>query len=122
MHIPVQQLKPLDAVQLSVDEGKILVWLKRAAWEAQTDAREPIPYKTKVPEFFGGVRLYRMHAGGTPAGGLGALELFLKKLEYQGVIAKQGLYPLAGHGNTRFLSLTKAELDNLGVGREEEEE
>src|SRR5688572_10008420 len=121
MHIQDKPLKPLASIQLSADENKILQWMRGASWEAQADARDPIPYKAKVPEFFGGVRLYRMQSGGGGASH-NALELFIKKLEFQGCIARQELYPLTVEGGARFLSLKKAELDNLGVGREAEDE
>ena len=122
MQLPSQPLNPLKNVSLSADESKMLAWLRSASWEAQPATREPIPYKAKVPEFYGGVRLYRVQTGPANAGSQSPLELFLKKLQYQGVIAKHEAYPLAGHGTARFLSLTKAELDNLGVGGEDEEE
>src|SRR5688500_5311632 len=112
MHIQDKPLKPLTSIQLSADESKILQWMRSASWEAQTGARDPIPYKAKVPEFFGGVRLYRMQAGGGSAPSHNALELFIKKLEFQGCIARQELYPLAVEGGARFLSLKKAELEN----------
>jgi len=121
MHIQPKQLKPLESIQLSEDESKILKWLKAAVWAPDTAANEPIPYKTTVPQFFSGVRLYGAVPGKAGAGSLGALELFIKKLEYQGVITKQELYPVTGHGLTRFLSLKKVDLANLGVGKEEEE-
>jgi hypothetical protein len=119
MHIAPKQLTPLKSLQFSPEENKMLGWLKSAAWEEQSDAREPIPYRAKVPEFFGGTRLYHMSAGG---GAQGPLELFIKKLEYQGVITKQDLYPVTIKGNARFLSLKKADLENLGIGQGEEED
>jgi hypothetical protein len=122
MHVVRKQLKPLSGVTLTADETRILQWLRSTKWEPQTDAREPIPYKTKLPEFFGGVRLYRVQGGGPAAGSLGLVELFIKKLEYQGVLTKQELYPVSVQGNVGFLSLKKEDLDNLGVGQEEEEE
>jgi len=123
MHIQIAALKPLSSIQLTVEETAILKWLRSAAWEPVIGAHEPIPYKAKVPEFYGGIRLYRMQAGGASAGSLGVLELFIKKLGLQGIIAKQELYPLSGHGaQPRYLSLKKADLDNLGVGQEEDEE
>jgi|CXWL01.1.fsa_nt_gi hypothetical protein len=122
MQVPINQLKPLSNVQLSADESKMLEWLRSAAWEPQNDARDPIPYKAKLPEFFGGVRLYNMQGGAGASGAHGALSLFIKKLEYQGVISKQELYPVVTQGSARFLSLKKADLDNLGVGQEEDEE
>lgn len=122
MYIQSKQLKPITSIQLSTDESKILSWLRGAAWKPQTDAREPIPYKAKVPEFFSGVRLYRMQGGGGGTGAQGALDLFVKKLEYQGVISKQDLYPVTTEGGARFLSLRKMDLENLGVGQEDDEE
>ncbi len=121
MQLAAKPLNPLKNIELSKDELTILKWIKSANWEPVKDAHTPIPYKTKVPEFFGGVRLYNMQAGGA-GGALGILELFIKKLQIQGVISKQELYPLAGHGSARFLSLKKADLDNLGVGQDDEEE
>jgi hypothetical protein len=115
-------LNPLQPAQLTADERKILSWLQAAPWEAQPDSGQTLPHKTKVPEFSSGVRLYRVQAGGATGGAQSPLELFLKKLEYQGVIGKQPMHPLAGHGAARFLSLAKAELDNLGVGRDEDDE
>jgi hypothetical protein len=123
MYIKETPLKPLDGMELSAEDAIILKWLRNVTWEAVAGAREPIPYKAKVPEFYGGVRFYRLQAGGASAGSLGALELFIRKLGLQGVIGKQELYPVSGHGNQpRYLSLKKADLDNLGVGRQEEEE
>lgn len=123
MHIQAIPLKPLSSIELTAEESIILKWVRTAQWESVAGAKVPIPYKAKVPEFYGGVRLYRMQAGGASAGSLGALEVFIKKLGLQGVITKQTLYPVEGHGNQpRYLSLKKADLDNLGVGKEEEEE
>lgn len=116
MHILATPLKPLSSVTLSKDEGKILTWLRSADWKPEAGAREPVPFKAKVPEFYSGVRLYSMQ-GGTSSGSMSPLALFIKKLEHQGVIKKQGIDPVAGHGGARFLLLTKLELDNLGVGR-----
>ncbi len=121
MQIPVKQLKPLNSVQLSPDESKILKWFRSVKWEENKGVRETT-YKAKVPEFFNGVRLYRMQAGGSGAGSQGALELFIKKLEYQSVLTKQELYPVTTEGTARYLSLRKADLDNLGVGQDEEDE
>jgi hypothetical protein len=121
MHIAPKQLNPLHSIQLTPDEEKIVSWFRKAVWEAQPTTREPIPYKTKVPEFFGGVRLYHMQAGGG-ASAQSPLERFIKKLEYQGVITKQDLYPLTIVAGARFLCLKKVDLDNLGVGQESEEE
>lgn len=122
MQVPVNQLKSLASVQLSADESKMLAWLRSAAWQPQNDARDPIPYKAKLPEFFSGVRLYNMQGGAGTSGAHGALSLFIKKLEYQGVISKQELYPVLTQGSARFLSLKKADLDNLGIGQEEDED
>jgi hypothetical protein len=123
MQIQAIPLKPLSSITLTAEDNIILKWVRTAQWQPVAGAHEPIPYKAKVPEFYGGVRLYRMQAGGASAGSLGALELFIKKLGLQGVITKQALYPLEGHGNQpRYLSLKKADLDNLGVGKAEEEE
>lgn len=98
----------------------MLAWIRSATWEAQKDAREPVPYKAKVPEFFGGVRMYRVAAGG--GGAQNALEVLIKKLAFQGVLGKQDLYPLVVQGVGRYLFLKKAELDNLGVGQHDEDE
>ena len=122
MQVPVNQLKPLSGVELSADESKMLTWLRSATWEPQNDAREPIPYKAKLPEFYSGVRLYNMQGGAGAGGAHGALSLFIKKLEYQGVISKQELYPVVTQGSARFLSLKKADLDNLGIGQEDDED
>jgi hypothetical protein len=122
MHAAIKQLNPLSSLTLTQSEQTILKWIRSVNWEPVKDAHAPIPYKAKVPEFYGGVRLYNMQAGGSSSGSLGALELFIKKVQISGVIGKQELYPLAGHGNLRFLSLKKADLDNLGVGQEEEED
>lgn len=123
MHIEVRQLKPLESVEMTPDEQVMLKWIRSAKWEVVANAKEPVPYKAKVPEFYLGVKLYRKQAGGPSAGSLGALEIFIKKLGFAGVISKQDLYPVTGHGNeSRYLMLKKADLDNLGVGKEEEEE
>ena len=122
MQVQVKSLKPLSGVQLSADEGKMLSWLKTAKWEPQAGEREPIPYKAKVPEFFGGVRLYNVQGGGGAGGAHGALALLIKKLEYQGVISKQELYPVSAQGGGHYLSLRKADLDNLGVGQDGDDE
>ena len=116
------KLNPLTSIQLSAEEKKILDWMRQAKWEPQKDQREPIPYKAKVPEFFGGVRLFRMQAMGASAGSLGALELFIKKLQFDNIITKQGLYPLDGHGATRYISLKKVDLDNLGIGKKRDDD
>lgn len=117
MQVPVNQLKPLSSVQLSADENKMLAWLRSTKWEPQADVRD-VPYKAKLPEFFGGVRLYNVQGGAGASGAHGALSLLIKKLEYKGVISKQELYPVVTQGNARFLSLKKADLDNLGVGKD----
>lgn len=123
MHIQDKRLKSLDSIQLTTEETTILKWLRSAAWEAVKDAKEPVPYKAKVPEFYNGIRLYRMQVGGSSAGSLGALEIFIKKLGFGGIITKPDLYPVVGHSNQpRYLMLKKADLDNLGVGMETEEE
>lgn len=118
MHISAKALKPLSGVQLSSDDSKIIAWIRRAVWEVQAEEREP-KKMAKVPEFFNGVRLYHVQGGGSSQG---PLELFIKKLEYHGVLGKQDMHPLRMLGNTRFLVLTPAELDNLGVGQEDDEE
>jgi hypothetical protein len=123
MHMQEKLLKPLDGVELSSDEEVMLKWIRSVRWEAMKGTREPISYRAKVPEFYLGVKLYRKQAGGASAGSLGALEIFIKKLGFAAVIGKQDLYPVSGHGNEpRFLMLKKADLDNLGVGKEAEEE
>jgi len=123
MYIKITPLKPLDTVSLTPDESTMLKWIRSVAWEIVKGAREPIPYKAKVPQYYDGVQLYRMQAGGASAGSLGALEIFIKKLAIHGVITKQGPYPMEGHGSQpRYLSLNKTDLDNLGVGKEEEPE
>lgn len=123
MYVQAIALKALSTVQLTSDESTILAWMRSSTWEAVAGARDPIPFKTKVPEFYKGVQLYRLQTGGPSAGAIGPLELFLKKLALQGVITKQDLYPLTGHSNQpRYLSLKKVDLDNLGVGKHEEED
>lgn len=123
MQIVQAKLKPISAVELTVDEQKILQWMRRAKWEPQIGAKEPIPYKVKVPEFFSGVRLYKTQAGpATGAGAMGALDLLVKKLQFQSVISRQELYPVVTQGAARFLSLKKADLNNLGVGAEDSED
>lgn len=118
MFAAVTPLKPLSSVELSAEETKILGWIRRAKWEKVPEAREPI-LKTKVPEFFDGVRLYRMQAG---AGSLNAIEMLIKKLGFQGVIGKQEMYPLQVVGVARYLSLKKSELEHLGMGGDEGED
>ncbi len=122
MQVPVNQLKPLSSVSLSADENKILKWLRSVVWEEQMDSRNSVSYKAKVPEFFSGVRMYNMQGGAGVSGAHGALSLLIKKLEYQGVISKQELYPVLTQGNARFLALKKADLDNLGIGQEDDED
>lgn len=123
MHIQAVPLKPLDTVTLSAEENAILAWIRSAQWEIVKDAKEPLPLKAKVPEFYKGARLYRMQAGGAANAALGSLELLIKKLGISGIISKQGLYPVSGHGNQpRYLTLAKIDLDNLGVGKDEEDE
>lgn len=120
MQAPEQQLKRLDTAALSTDERKMLGWIRDASWEKQPEGREAT-FKAKVPEFFGGVRLFRIAAGGQ-AGALNPLENFIKKMAFQGCLSKQGLSPLVVQGAARFLVLTKAEMDNLGVGQDEDDE
>jgi hypothetical protein len=117
MQVPQQQLKPISGVELTADEKIILKWIRGAKWDAQTEARDPIPYKAKVPEFFNGVRLYKVQGGATTgAGAMGALDLFIKKIEFHGVISKQELYPVLAQGAARYLMLRKKDLENLSVG------
>ncbi len=123
MYASSQPLKSISTISLTADEAKLLKWIRSAKWEAVADAREPIPYKAKVPEFFGGVRLYKMHAGPvTGAGAMGALDVFIKKIEFQGIISKQDMYPVVTQGNARFLMLKKADIENLGVGADEDDD
>ncbi|HEU5046779.1 MAG TPA: hypothetical protein VFT64_02945 [Rickettsiales bacterium] len=120
MHIKPAALKPLNSISLTHDENVILKWLRTVAWEAVKVGSEPF-LKAKVPQYYGGIQLYRLQAGGAPAGALGALEIFIKKLAIHGIITKQGLYPVEGHGaQPRYLSLRKTDLDNL-VAEEEDE-
>ena len=118
MQIPEQFLKPLDSAGLSTDERKMLACLRAATWEAQPEGKEPT-FRAKIPEFFGGVRLYRVAAGG-PVGN--PVEMLIKKLAFQGSISKQGLYPLAVQGVARYLVLSQAEMDNLGIGQDDDED
>ncbi|NBO18843.1 MAG: hypothetical protein EBV03_06390 [Proteobacteria bacterium] len=120
MHIEVKKLKPLSSVSLTPDEEKMLRWLRAAPWEKLPDIREPT-LRAKVPEFFSGVRLYQMQAGGA-GGAQGLLGLFIKKLEYQGVLSKQDMHPVAAQGNARYLALKQTDLDNLGVGQHDDDE
>lgn len=123
MHIAAKTLKPLSTVTLSSDENKMISLLRAAKWEPQKDMRDPISYKTKIPEFYSGVRLYKMQAGGVSAGGaMGALEVLVKKLEFNGIIGKQEMYPLVIQNGARFLLLKKADMDNLGVGKAHDDE
>ena len=122
MQVQAIKLKPLGSIELTADDNAILKWLRSVSWETVAGPHGSTAYKAKVPEFYGGVRLYRMQAGGPSAGSLGALELLVRKLSLQGVISKQELYPVSGHGNqARYITLKKPDLDNLGVGQEEEE-
>jgi len=117
------RLNPLSSIQLKAEENTMLKWIRSASWEPVKEAKAPIPYRAKIPEFFSGVRLFTLQGGGPGSSSLGALEIFIKKLGLQGVITKQVLYPIEGHGSgPRYLSLKKADLDNLGVGQEEEED
>ncbi len=118
MYAADKQLKPLGSIELSEDERKILGWLREAPWEKVAEAREPT-LRAKVPEFFGGVRLYRMQAG---SGAQNAVEMLIKKLGFQGVIGKQDMYPLIVQGVARYLVLKQAELDNLGAGGDGDED
>lgn len=123
MQVAQKKLNPLSVAELTEDEKSILQWIRHADWIPQRGARDPIPYKAKVPEFFKGVRLYKVQGGAvTGAGAMGALDLFVKKVQFQGVISKQDLYPVTAEGTARFLSLKKADLDNLGVGADTDED
>jgi|GEM_PF-5963768 len=123
MQIQQKQLNSLSSIQLTPDEAAIVKWMRSVTWEPQKDEREPLPYKAKVPEFFGGVRLYRVQGGASTGGGaLGPLDLFIKKIEHQGIISKQGLYPVTTQGTARYLSLRKTDLDNLGIGQSDEDD
>jgi len=117
MHAPETQLKPLASLRFTPEETKMLSWLKSAKWEP--DAKL---FKAKVPEFFGGIRLYQMQGAPGAGGAQGTLGLFIKKLEYQGVLSKQDMYPVSAVGAGRYLSLKKIDLDNLGVGQDNEDE
>lgn len=120
MHIAQKTLNPVGSASLTAEETKILGWLRSAKWEPLAGTREPT-LKTKVPEFFSGVRLYSMQAGNR-AGAIGALELLLKKLQYQGVISKPEGDPVTMQGTARYLSLKKSDLDHLGAGQAENDE
>jgi hypothetical protein len=123
MQVKDTPLNPLGSIQLSPPENSMLKWIRTASWDAVQGAHGATNYRAKIPEFFGGVRLYTLQGGGAHASAQGALELFIRKLGLQGVIAKQALYPIEGHGSApRYLCLKKADLDNLGVGQKEEEE
>ena len=123
MQVQQTQLKPLSGVQLTPDESTIVKWMRSVKWEPQADAREPIPYRAKVPEFFSGVRFFKVAGGAVSGGGaMGALDLFIKKIQYQGIISKQDLYPVITQGASRFLVLKKIDLDNLGVGNSDDDE
>ncbi len=118
MHTPAQSLKPLSSATLTHDENTIISWIRSAKWEIVADAKEPRPLKAKVPEFFKGVRLYHMHTTGAGNASIGPLELFIKKMGLLGVLSKQTLYPVSGHGSQpRYLTLAKTDLENLGVGK-----
>jgi hypothetical protein len=122
MHAQTAALKPLSSVTLTSEDNAILAWIRSAKWELVEDAKDSKPFRAKVPEFFKGARLYSMHATGGNAG-MGGLDLFVKKLGIQGVLTKQNMYPVSGHGTgPRFLTLTNADLDNLGVDDEEGDE
>jgi hypothetical protein len=117
MQAAPKQLKPLSGMTLTGDEKIMLAWLRGAKWEAQETA-----YKAKVPEFFNGVRLYKMQGGATTgAGAMGLLDVFIKKLDFQGVIAKQEMYPVTLQGNARFVTLREADLANLGIGGDDDD-
>lgn len=116
MQFQAAPLKPLSGIQLTPDDQSILKWIRNAKWEPQA-GQEPIFYKAKVPEFYNGVKFFKVQAGAASgAGAMGAVDVFIKKIEYQGVISKQGLYPVITEGGARFLQLRKADLNNLGVG------
>lgn len=116
MQVQATPLKPLSGIQLTQDDESILKWIRSAKWEPQT-GHAPISYKAKVPEFYNGVKFYKVQAGASSgAGAMGAVDVFIKKIEYQGVISKQGLYPVITEGGVRYLLLRKADLDNLGFG------
>jgi len=121
MQIAEKPLTPLSQLQLSPEERKIIGWLKTTTWETMPAEHGIVRYKTKVPEFYNGARLYNMQGGGT-RGPFSPVELLIKKLNLQGALTKQDLYPLQGHGSVRFLIFKKADLDNLGVGKAEEDE
>lgn len=121
MFMKAAVLNPIHSIQLKPEEAIILKWLRSVAWTPVTDRREPVPYKARIPEFFGGVRLYPLQS--SQSGGVGALELFIRRLSIQGIITKTELYPIEGRGSqTRYLYLKKADLDNLGVGQPDDED
>lgn len=123
MQVQTQPLKPLSSITLTGDENAILKWIRKVKWEVQKGEREPLPYKAKVPEFYDGVRLYKVQAGATTgAGAMGALDLFIKKIAFSGIISKQDLYPVITQGTARYLVLRKADLDNLGAGGDDEDD
>lgn len=107
-------LKSLSSVELSAEESSVLSWVRAAVWEPVDGGK----MRAKVPEFFGGVRLYRMQAGA----GKDALEMFIKKLGFQGVIRKQDLYPVFALAGARYVMLSKEELAHLGVGQDDDED
>lgn len=118
MHIAEKQYKPLSSVELSADERKMVAWMRSAKWEPAQEGR----LKAKVPEFYNGVRMYSVQGGGVGANAHGALGLLIKKLEFQGVISKQDMYPVSAAGAARYVSFTKQDLDTLGIGQDEEED
>ena len=121
MQVQEAKLNPLSGIELKADEIVMLKWLRSVSWQQVAGPHGAVAFKAKIPEFYGGVRLYNMQAGA--GGALGALELFIKRLGLQGVIGKQTLYPIEGHGTQpRYLSLKKADMENLGVGKAEEDE
>ena len=123
MHIQTAALKPLESVTLSAEEKAILIWIRNASWQIVADAKEPKPYKAKVPEYYKGTRLYRMQAVSSGNASVGGLDMLIRKLSISGIISKQGPYPVSGHGSEpRFLTLPKTDLDNLGVGKDDEDE
>lgn len=118
-----QDLKPISAVELTKDEHTILSWIRSANWEPAAKPGDTEAHKAKVPEFFNGVRLYKVQAGAPGgAGSMGPLDVFIKKIEFFGVIMKQELYPVITEGNAKFLILRQPDLDNLGVGSHDEDD
>ena len=119
MHIEVKPLKSLSTVSLTSEEGKLLSWLRSAPWQPVSDAREPT-LRAKVPEFFGGVRLYIIQGGGPQ--GRNALDLLIKKLEYQGVLSRQDMYPVQVEGAARYVSLKASDVANLKAQDDDDDE